>query len=44
MRRPLVLLLTFLVVFVLACATGPNCKKGKPCGNTCIAKSKTCHK
>jgi len=21
----------------------PNCKKGKPCGNTCIAKDKVCH-
>jgi hypothetical protein len=21
----------------------PNCKKGKPCGNTCIAKDKECH-
>ena len=20
----------------------PNCKKGKPCGNTCIAQNKTC--
>lgn len=20
------------------------CKKGKPCGNSCIAASKTCHK
>lgn len=27
-------------------ATGgaPNCKKGKPCGNSCIAKEKVCHK
>lgn len=21
---------------------GPDCKKGKPCGNTCIAKDKVC--
>ena len=21
----------------------PNCKKGKPCGKTCIAKDKVCH-
>lgn len=21
----------------------PNCRKGRPCGNTCIAASKTCH-
>jgi hypothetical protein len=27
-------------------ATGghPNCTKGKPCGNSCIAKDKVCHK
>jgi hypothetical protein len=24
-------------------AAAPNCKKGKPCGNTCIAKDKVCH-
>ena len=23
---------------------GPKCKTGKPCGNTCIAKDKVCHK
>lgn len=22
----------------------PDCKKGKPCGNSCIAMNKTCHK
>jgi hypothetical protein len=22
----------------------PNCVKGKPCGNSCIAKDKVCHK
>jgi uncharacterized membrane protein len=22
----------------------PVCKTGKPCGNTCIAKEKVCHK
>ena len=22
----------------------PNCVNGKPCGNTCIAKDKICHK
>jgi hypothetical protein len=26
-------------------ATGaPHCKTGKPCGNSCIAQNKTCHK
>jgi len=23
---------------------GPHCTKGKPCGNTCIAKDAVCHK
>jgi hypothetical protein len=23
---------------------GPHCVKGKPCGNSCIAKDKVCHK
>jgi len=22
----------------------PNCVNGKPCGNSCIAKDKVCHK
>jgi psiF repeat len=25
-------------------AKGPHCTKGKPCGNSCIAKDKVCHK
>ena len=25
-------------------ATAPHCKTGKPCGNSCIAQNKTCHK
>ena len=25
-------------------ATAPHCSKGKPCGNSCIAKDKVCHK
>lgn len=25
-------------------SSSPNCKKGKPCGNTCIAWNKTCRK
>jgi hypothetical protein len=24
--------------------SGPVCKTGKPCGNSCIAKNKVCHK
>jgi len=23
-------------------SSGPNCKKGKPCGNSCISRDKTC--
>ena len=23
---------------------GPHCAKGKPCGNSCIAKDQVCHK
>lgn len=23
---------------------GPHCTKGKPCGNSCIAMNKVCHK
>ena len=26
-----------------ATAGAPNCKKGKPCGKTCIAMDKVCH-
>jgi len=29
---------------VSAGAHHPNCKKGKPCGNTCIAQDRVCHK
>jgi hypothetical protein len=25
-------------------AKGPHCTNGKPCGNSCIAKDKVCHK
>jgi hypothetical protein len=27
-----------------AAPQGPHCTKGKPCGNTCIAKDAVCHK
>ncbi len=27
-----------------ALAARPVCKKGKPCGNSCIAQDKVCHK
>jgi len=27
-----------------AVTKGPHCTKGKPCGNSCIAMDKVCHK
>lgn len=27
-----------------SCPNPPDCSKGKPCGCSCIAKSKTCNK
>lgn len=45
--RLLVALLTLLAILA-ACGAGGSsrkkCTKGKPCGNTCIAMDKTCHK
>ncbi len=39
-------LASFLIGGVLAGCGGdkPDCKKGKPCGQTCIDKDDTCHK
>lgn len=33
------------LVLALGCDidTGPDCRVGKRCGNTCIAKDKVCH-
>jgi hypothetical protein len=39
----LVLALTMALCFV-STAEARNCKKGKPCGNSCIAKNDVCHK
>jgi endonuclease YncB( thermonuclease family) len=37
-------LLIFVLLFITAdYADAKNCKKGKPCGNTCIARDKECH-
>ncbi|MCI5134692.1 MAG: thermonuclease family protein [Candidatus Electrothrix sp. AW2] len=33
-----------LFFFVIGDGYAKNCKKGKPCGNSCIAQSKTCRK
>lgn len=37
---PLVLLA--LISIAAPLEAQPNCKKGKPCGNSCIAQNKTC--
>lgn len=40
--------LVFLLFFVLSFSSQPswakNCKKGQPCGNSCISWKYTCHK
>lgn len=44
-EAPLRLVAAFLVMGVLssiAVSGQPSCKKGKPCGNTCIAQNRTC--
>lgn len=41
-----ILLTTLVLLFGLGAAdvqAQKNCTKGKPCGNSCIARSKTCH-
>ena len=32
------------MISVVTPAIAANCKKGIPCGNSCISASKTCHK
>ena len=34
----------FLPQWVYCRGQKPNCVKGKPCGNSCIAKDEVCHK
>ena len=36
--------ITVAVVMLAGSAEAKNCKKGKPCGNSCIAATKTCRK
>jgi hypothetical protein len=45
MKRILVLaaILVMGAAPLTANAATPNCTNGVPCGNTCIAKGKTCH-
>jgi type IV secretory pathway TrbL component len=40
--RSLIIILAALTLASAANAT-PNCTKGVPCGNACIAKGKVCH-
>jgi hypothetical protein len=35
--------LAFVVSFSGMSNAAPNCTKGKPCGNSCIAQDKECH-
>lgn len=39
----LALVLLGLSVLASPAAAQKTCRKGKPCGNTCIGKTKTCH-
>ncbi len=41
--RSLILASTLLILCgASALSAQPNCRKGKPCGNTCIAQNRTC--
>src|SRR6188768_2182155 len=33
-----------MVLFSSSASAQPNCKKGIPCGNSCIAANRVCHK
>jgi len=41
--KHVVALLGILVMLAALPAEAKNCKKGQPCGNSCISWSKTCH-
>jgi len=43
--RKLSAFVCLVAALMLVCtACGPKCNKGKPCGETCIAKNKKCNK
>lgn len=44
MRRLIPFLLAMAFFAIPGDADAQNCKKGKPCGNTCIARDKNCTK
>lgn len=43
-KNKVLILLLFSVAFAPNYALAKNCKKGQPCGNSCISWKKTCHK
>jgi hypothetical protein len=44
MRRTLAIAATLAFALAASSASAaPNCKVGKPCGNSCISKDKVCH-
>lgn len=40
--RSAVVAVALITVAAVASEAQPNCRKGKPCGNTCIAQNRTC--
>lgn len=42
MNRLWILLLVFVLGHPISIANAKNCKKGQPCGNSCISWNKTC--
>jgi hypothetical protein len=42
-KLALAIVLTFAFGVAGSATAAPQCKTGVPCGNTCIAKGKTCH-
>lgn len=43
-RIALLAMLVLCLTTAASSSEAANCKKGIPCGNSCIAASKTCHK
>ena len=41
--RMIILAAAAALAFSSMATAAPSCKNGVPCGNTCIAKGKTCH-
>ncbi|MGY3853347.1 SH3 domain-containing protein [Aeromonas veronii] len=43
MKKTMIILFSSILLLIPP-AYAKNCKKGQPCGNSCISWSKTCHK